>query len=100
MSLAQASRADFTLRGSALSGLLRERSPGRSAQLLILATQAAARFENPMAKKSVLKKRPPLEAERELPGAQERPTGPDESWRRIALARAPAFDQCVPAYIL
>jgi ubiquinone/menaquinone biosynthesis C-methylase UbiE len=35
-----------------------------------------------------------------LPGSCDRPTGPDDSWRRIAAARAPAFDQSVPAYLL
>jgi SAM-dependent methyltransferase len=44
---------------------------------------------------------PPLEPQNlGLPGSGEKPTGPDESWRRIAAARAPAFDQAVPAYLL
>ncbi|QDU23878.1 class I SAM-dependent methyltransferase [Urbifossiella limnaea] len=44
---------------------------------------------------------PPLEPQNlGLPGSAARPTGPDESWRRIAAARAPAFDQSVPAYLL
>src|SRR3954452_11455397 len=42
----------------------------------------------------------PDAAQRTLPGSHERPTGPDESWRRIAAARAPAFDQAAPAYLL
>lgn len=35
-----------------------------------------------------------------LPGSQTPPTGIDESWRRIAAARGPAFDQSIPAYLL
>jgi len=31
---------------------------------------------------------------------KEKPLAPDESWRRIANARSPAFDQAVPAYLL
>lgn len=34
---------------------------------------------------------------RVLPGSKSQPTGPDESWRRIARP-VPAFDQAVPAY--
>lgn len=30
----------------------------------------------------------------------EEPLAPDESWKRIANARSPAFDQAVPAYLL
>jgi SAM-dependent methyltransferase len=37
---------------------------------------------------------------RELPGTDELPVGPDDSWRRIAVARAQAFDQGGPAYLL
>jgi SAM-dependent methyltransferase len=36
----------------------------------------------------------------ELPGADERPTGPDESWRHIATARLGALDPAIPAYLL
>lgn len=35
-----------------------------------------------------------------LPGSKEKPSGPDESWRRIISARAPAFDHSIPAYLL
>lgn len=35
-----------------------------------------------------------------LPGSAAAPTGPDESWTRIAAARPPAFDQSVPGYLL
>lgn len=36
----------------------------------------------------------------ELPGTDEKPTGPDKSWRIIGDARWTAFDQAVPAYLL
>src|SRR5262245_8050476 len=36
----------------------------------------------------------------ELPGTDEVPTGPGESWRQIATAHLHAFDASVPMYIL
>jgi len=43
---------------------------------------------------------PPIESIRELPGMDEEPVGPDDSWRRIAVARSQAFDHGGPAYLL
>ncbi len=37
---------------------------------------------------------------RGLPGSNRRPSGPGEQWSRIAVARAPAFEHSVPAYLL
>lgn len=42
---------------------------------------------------------PPIDPS-ELPGTDETPTGPGESWRQIAAAHMHAFDSTVPAYIL